>query len=108
VATSPPTHADAQTARPPTTDFIPSPLDLTIEATTKHERRQSASPLSIVGSVWMAHDPTTRGPPITLFLEIQTAHFFPRIGRVILDAATRSRQGVTSEGGVKVLTRTRL
>jgi hypothetical protein len=56
----------------------------------------------------MAHDPTTRGPPITLFLEIQTAHFFPRIGRVILDAATRSRQGVTSEGGVKVLTRTRL
>ena len=36
---------------------------------------------------------------------ILTHHFFPRIGRVILDAATRADPGVTSEGGCKIVTR---
>lgn len=102
MAISPPTHADAQTARPTTTDFIPSLTDLTTQVTTKHERRLCATPLNIVGSVSKAHEPMTRGPQTTSFLETATAHFFPRIGRAILDAATRSEAGVEMEGGVKV------
>jgi len=99
---------DATTVKPHTTDSIPSHTDLTTQATTKHEPRQCGSLLNTVGSVSKAHEPTTRGPLTTSYLETRTAHFFPRIGRATRDAATRSRPGVTSEGGVKVLTRRRL
>jgi hypothetical protein len=44
----------------------------------------------------------TRGQPITLFLAILIAHSFPRIGRVILDAATQSKAGTQWEGGQNV------
>jgi hypothetical protein len=44
----------------------------------------------------------TRGQPITLFLAILTAHYFPRIAVVILDAATRSKAGTQWEGGSKL------
>ena len=93
---------DATTARPHTTDFIPSPSDLTTQATTKHEPRQYASLPNTVGSVSKAHEPTTRGPLTTSYLETRTAHFFPRIGRATRDAATRSEAGVEMEGGSKV------
>jgi hypothetical protein len=93
---------DATTARPHTTDSIPSLTDLTTQATTKHEPRQYASLPNTVGSVSKAHEPTTRGPLTTSYLETKTAHFFPRIGRATRDAATRSEAGVEMEGGSKV------
>ena len=93
---------DATTARPHTTDFIPSPNDLTTQATTKHEPRQYASLPNTAGSVSKAHATATRGLPITSYLETRTAHFFPRIGRATRDAATRSEAGVDMEGGSEV------
>ena len=102
MAISPATHADAQTARPHTTDSIPNPSVRITQATTKHEPRQSATPLNIVGFVSKAHEPTTRGLLITSYLETKARHFFLRIGRATRDAATQSEAGVEMEGGLKV------
>jgi hypothetical protein len=93
---------DATTARPHTTDFIPSQSVRITQVTTKHERRLCATLPNTVGSVSKAHEPTTRGPLTTSYLATKIRHFFPRIGRATRDAATRSEAGVEMEGGFKV------
>jgi hypothetical protein len=54
-------HADAQTAKPCTTVYIPNHTDRIMQVITKHEQRLCVTLLNTVGSVSKAHELMTRG-----------------------------------------------